>query len=390
MPAYIVVIFLLTSIAFDTSGLAAAQPPTEANGQTLWARFSDVSGLEAGAPVQVKGYTVGHVLRIELENNGADLAAITFKVWIQISEDLPLPAVRTRLRMQQIIPTQAVTLVLFDTGVNAVNEGPIPDQGEIPVAAVERPPNLAERGERLLANLEALLPQAGDAPESAGSDLKARLLQTLDGVDRAVALFTSLAESGDLPERGRRILDETEAKIDALTDTLAADLSYASGELRSLASRLTALLGDVDLALSADPDAADTLLQEGGNTVAALVWQLNDAARRLNQQMALLATEGDSILVAILEDISTVIKASNNLLRSLGGVVESVKPLTAGDSTASMRRSIDSLEFILQRLATDVDIILNNLSGTTWNLNELLRELRQDPSSVLWGQPRRE
>ncbi len=106
--------------------------------------------------------------------------------------------------------------------------------------------------------------------------------------------------------------------------------------------------------------------------------------------MAQLTAEGDSILVAILEDMRAVIKTSDSLLRSLTGVVESVKPLTADDSTASVRRSIDSLEFVLQRLATDVDIILNNLSGTTWNLNELLRELRQDPSSVLWGQPRGE
>jgi phospholipid/cholesterol/gamma-HCH transport system substrate-binding protein len=69
----------------------------------------------------------------------------------------------------------------------------------------------------------------------------------------------------------------------------------------------------------------------------------------------------------------------NRMVADLQGIVE--------QNEGKVGASLDDTRYILRSIAQNIDTINHNLAGTTRNMNEFSRLIRQNPSLLLGGAP---
>jgi phospholipid/cholesterol/gamma-HCH transport system substrate-binding protein len=60
------------------------------------------------------------------------------------------------------------------------------------------------------------------------------------------------------------------------------------------------------------------------------------------------------------------------------------------DNREDLERSIRSLRHTLEEVAVQTEIILHDMEGTSRNMHEFSRQIRQNPGLLLGGKPPRE
>ena len=63
---------------------------------------------------------------------------------------------------------------------------------------------------------------------------------------------------------------------------------------------------------------------------------------------------------------------------------------TLGENRENMRRAVTALRVTLEELSANTETILRNLEGTSHNMNEFSRQIRQNPALLISGKPPRD
>ena len=135
---------------------------------------------------------------------------------------------------------------------------------------------------------------------------------------------------------------------------------------------------------------------EGGaprilNELVAFTESLNQSLEPLQQILAqrnvdavqssiLNMEETTGNLAAISRNLTETMVKVDNLTGNLDALVE--------DNKANVDQSLKDLQYTLSTVSATVDSIVHNLEGTTRNMNEFSRLIRQNPGLLLDGTPR--
>ncbi|MEO6068840.1 MAG: MlaD family protein [Gemmatimonadota bacterium] len=212
------------------------------SGQLWTVVFANVNGLKRGSPVQISGYSVGHVTGIELERAGE--VKVTFS----------LPDEDT-LRSDAVI--QVASLGLVGDVVLRVDPGksPVSLDPAKPIIGSAQAPGLA-------AQATQIGEQVGKATEGASLILNE---QTANEIHRSLQALERLLKTYGDPDHGPSAqLTRTMASVQLLTDQLRRTLDAGSTD-RMLANADT-LTGN----LARASQHADSLVRELQHTSAAL------------------------------------------------------------------------------------------------------------------------
>ncbi len=168
-------------------------------------------------------------------------------------------------------------------------------------------------------------------------------------------------------------------------------------DLRQVVKQVNSLLsGDVTATTAAIRDMADEL-HDAAPTVAA---DLQALSARLNASAAaveaLLSPDNQAIIQQVLYNVElgTLNFADTSAeLRTAAGDLRQLM-LTVGalvdDNRDSLGQSVDDIQYTLRAVSQNIDTIVHNLAGTTRNMNEFSRLIRQNPGVLLNGRPRPE
>jgi ABC-type transport system involved in resistance to organic solvents, periplasmic component len=305
------------------------------------ARFASAAGAGPGAAIMMRGFQVGKIARVRLNDaNQVDAEIVIYEEY--------LPKVRRYSLLELVTsPIGLGTQLLFHPG-----KGPesLPQGGFLPLADSDEGKDIIERGladvptkddtiTRLLAGVNPLIENAGKTVVSVN--------QTLSEVNRALAGQSSgplgsivtdaskaVARANGLVSNASNQVESIAGKANALVDTvnsIATDLKGTSEALKDptgLVPRLLGAKGSVATLLDDDNKLYDGLAKSVAG-VQASVKSIQDMTASLNAQMPSIELTIDEGRTAIkqAQDVLTGLK-NNPILK--GGIPERVeqKPLS--------------------------------------------------------------
>ena len=216
---------------------------------------------------------------------------------------------------------------------------------------------------------------------------------------------------------GWRVPSDSVARIGSSSFLAAKTIDIESGDSQvavALGARIaSAPPSDIFATIAATADAfselnrrnltplLDTLQSlaetvEGGaprilNELAAFTESLNQSLEPLQQILAqrnvdavqssiLNMEETTGNLAAISRNLTETMVKVDNLTGNLDALVE--------DNKGNVDQSLKDLQYTLSTVSATVDSIVHNLEGTTRNMNEFSRLIRQNPGLLLDGTPR--
>ena len=149
--------------------------------------------------------------------------------------------------------------------------------------------------------------------------------------------------------------------------------------LDNLNSRVSHLGEQVDERLPALLDGLQSLVNTLQQAADSLPRILNsDTEARLTRVIANSETISDNML-KLSRELQQTRQAADALLAQSGG--------TLNENREDIRRSVTALRVALEELSTNTETILRNLEGTSHNMNEFSRQIRQNPALLLSGKP---
>ena len=203
-----------------------------------------------------------------------------------------------------------------------------------------------------------LIAVGGDIPGTGAGDMFA-LMAGLAG--RVGALL----DSGVVP-----LIDQLKSSIKQLTDTANSQIGGIGGDVRTLVTNAN---GHLDEISSQVKDLTDGL------------------ADNIKQLRKVLSDGNVKSVGQILTNLDTASKSADKTLAELNalsievnGVAQSVHAMVTRNSK-NVDKSTADLEYILRAVSQNIDSITNNLEGTTRNMNEFSRLIRQNPGLLLGG-----
>jgi phospholipid/cholesterol/gamma-HCH transport system substrate-binding protein len=219
------------------------------------ARFTDVGGLAAGAPVHLNGVVVGAVDDIVLPSDPAE-RQITVDFWVEARVARRIRAdSRARIRSLGLLGDRFLDVSSGDPG-----QPPLPPGAEVPS---QEPTDVA-----------AVLARGGDAVTNVLA-ISASLRRILERVERGEGILGELTTS---PESGHKVVARLGSVLDQ-TDELLKEIRQGHGTLSRLIN---------------DPKLADALLDD----LAAFA----HAGRRLTEALDRDLGRNDSVVAGLLRD----------------------------------------------------------------------------------------
>lgn len=183
-------------------------------------------------------------------------------------------------------------------------------------------------------------------------------LQGQAGVDLFAALATVADEVSGLTRDGvRPLLDNLDRRINSLGDQVGEQLPLILGGLQGLVSSLQESAGRINRILDSDREKQLVRVIDNTDQMSANMLQLSEGLLDLQQEAQV-------------------------LLESSHGLVE--------DNREDLEQSIRSLRRTLEEVADYTSVILHDMEGTSRNMNEFSRQIRQNPGLLLGGKPPRE
>ena len=171
-------------------------------------------------------------------------------------------------------------------------------------------------------------------------------------------LMPLLARLGDLVGNANRLLDDDVAPLLGSLNAVATDargqVPQIAGELLTFTAELNATLGSVQALLS----------EQNVGEVQQTVHNINLAS----------------------QDFAEISAAVQVTLDHLGRIVVDMQGMLERNE-GKVDASLDDTRYILRSIAQNIDTINHNLAGTTRNMNEFSRLIRQNPGLLLGGTP---
>ena len=252
----------------------------------LYAEFSRVDGVAALAPVQLGGYTVGRVERVEPHADSA--GHIRFRVTMRLSWRLPSGA---RLPLSsgahaRVIPPPLTVAGNLLSGVVALEPGP--------AGAPPLEPGATIPGESVAPALD----QAQALAMSVGTDIERTLLAVRALTDSLSISARAVVTSSAAVERSA---SATGRALPALSATVAREMAAADSLVRD-ARRLTASMAVLVPSAAAGIDSAQTAFA---------------ASRRLAGDASTALSARDAELARVLARLDTTAVLLNHLVREV-------------------------------------------------------------------------
>lgn len=342
----------VVTIAFAVAGVALFLLGDRQNlfraKNTYVVRFTTVSGLGAGASVQLNGVDVGQVRRVVLpEDMGQDQIEVFLEIDARYEQRIRADS-QARIKTLGLLGDKYLELTSGSPGAPL-----IPEHGEIPTAPMTSVDQLVASGEDLMANILTISSQ---------------LTSILGRMDRGEGLLGELTSDA---EPGSKLTEE-------LHGTLVA-LRSAAEKIESGPGLIPKLLQDPGLAerVESSVTRVDSLLaraEEGEGMLPAL---LSDAAQkeklvrtldafeRAAQNLSALTEglgEGDALLPKLLADDEFGKKVAGDLERLLGNLATISEKLAHGQGTAA--RLID--DPTIYEAANDILIGIDESKFLRW------------------------
>jgi phospholipid/cholesterol/gamma-HCH transport system substrate-binding protein len=165
----------------------------------------------------------------------------------------------------------------------------------------------------------------------------------------------------DLVSNANRLIDRDVTtlvgSLNAVANDTRGQVPQIAGELLTFTEELNATLASVQALVS----------EQNVNEVQQTVHNIN-------------AVSGD--FVAISRSVQATLGQLELIVADLQQIVEK--------NEGKVEASLDDTRYILRSIAQNIDTINHNLAGTTRNMNEFSRLIRQNPSLLLGGAPREE
>ncbi len=171
-------------------------------------------------------------------------------------------------------------------------------------------------------------------------------------------LMPLLARLGDLVGNANRMLDRDVAPLFGSLNAVATD---ARGQVPQIAAELL------------------TFTEELNTTLASLQVLLSEQNMAEVQQ----TVHNVNTVSGEFVEISAAVQGT---LGQLERVVAELQEVVA-QNRGKVDASLDDTRYILRSIAQNIDSINHNLAGTTRNMNEFSRLIRQNPSLLLGGSP---
>jgi phospholipid/cholesterol/gamma-HCH transport system substrate-binding protein len=186
-----------------------------------YGKYDKIEGLFASNPVIVRGYKIGHVSSVEMDNETLELT-----VGIKVPQDIKIPANSTmKIINNDLIGSKAVEIIFGDDEALAQHGDYLnaaQDQGiEAAISGVLTP--LTQRVNSVLGNIDTAV---------AGADLETTLK------DASLAL-KSFKETAD---KLNKLLDGKGEQIDGIL----ADVRTTTTDLKGLSPKIDEIITDID------------------------------------------------------------------------------------------------------------------------------------------------
>ena len=173
-------------------------------------------------------------------------------------------------------------------------------------------------------------------------------------------------------------------------DIFAAMNDVASNVNQLLQRDVRPLLDNLNSRISHLGEQVDERLPEILDGLQALVDTLKGAAESLPR---ILNSETEAQLKRVITNSESI---SNNLLklskelhrtRTSADQLLDQSQQTLGENRENIRRAVTALRVTLEELSANTETILRNLEGTSHNMNEFSRQIRQNPALLISGKP---
>lgn len=210
---------------------------------------------------------------------------------------------------------------------------------------------------------ETVLAAGGEIPSGAPNDAFA-------------AMSSIAAEFGDLNRDGLTpLVDRVATLVERTGADLHRDLAHLLGTLNTLAAAM-------EQRAPAMFDQVAVLIERLDSSAAGLEQILSqDNAAAIDRLLGHAESTGRSLGATSRELAQTVVKV-DRLIGNLDGLV--------ADNRSGLDRSVEDVQYTLGSIARNIDTIIHNLEGSSRNMNEFSRLIRQNPGLLLGGAPREE
>jgi phospholipid/cholesterol/gamma-HCH transport system substrate-binding protein len=362
---------------------------------TYYTSYEDVTGLKFGSQVMYMGFPVGQVEKIspELENG-----ALLFRLELGISErfkgwKVPSDSV-ARMKSSGLLSAMAIDIragrdqTFLEPG-DFIQGQPATDI----FAAVSETANALKRLtetrlEPMLTNLDRYIDSIGEILVSDGGAVMrdiSTFSKTLadrgpELIDEVVSLSTSLKQTSD--NLAQVLSVENADKLDSVVDNVlkaSVSLALLSEEARE----------DVRVLLGPDSQKRVTAMVDNFSRASANVATVSQTldervkevltpktARKIQNALDNVALAANNV-ADLTSDLHSTRERLDKLLIGLNAISDENRP--------GLNASVSDLRFTLRVLSQRVDAITYNLEGTSRNLSEFSRTIRNNPSVLLLG-----
>jgi phospholipid/cholesterol/gamma-HCH transport system substrate-binding protein len=185
---------------------------------------------------------------------------------------------------------------------------------------------------------------------------------------------------------------------DELQGILGADIFAAMNDVASNVNQLLKrdvrpLLDNLNNRISRLGEQVDARLPAILDSLQALVDTLKEAADSLPRILNSDTERQLKRVVANSESISENLLQLSQELRQTRASADQLldqSQLALGENRENIRRAVTALRVTLEELSANTETILRNLEGTSHNMNEFSRQIRQNPALLISGKPPRD
>ena len=289
---------------------------------TYFTTYENVGGIKFGTQVLYEGYPIGQVEEIEPTTFKG---SVRFRITLSVTEDWRIPADS----IAEISASGLLAAVTINIREGLSAEALAPGSEILP----GRPSNI-------FAALSGVAEQFGDLSENSVKPL-------LNNLDRQVTAFGKVFEN-ELPA----MIDN----VNGLTREVADRTPLILANLEDFTERLH------DISREVDNGVREIMSARNMSTIDRALANFDKTAR----------------------DVSLFTGRMNETREQLDTILNRVDGLVAGNED-NINKTVEETRFVVQALSRHVDAISYNLEGTSRNMLEFSRQIRQNPGLLLGG-----
>ncbi len=298
--------------------------------------YDNVSGAKFGTPVFYEGYRIGQVERIAPQRQGG---GIRFELLLSVQQDWRIPEDSVAsLSASGLLGTVALEIKAGHSQTSVAVGGTISPDERID----------------LMANLNATVKEYRGLPDEGIKPLLANVNTQVDSLAAELHRIATV----DL----RQLIETATERVDspqifAQIDSLLVKLNRSAGNIERLVgeqnqARVSGFLDEINL---------------GAKELSGLIRKIETTRGHLD---------------SVIRRVDGVVTDANKLVNNADGLISENRP--------NLRAAIADMRKTLAVVAQNIDTIAYNLEGSSRNMNEFTRQIRENPGLLLGSSPQRE